>query len=78
MARTTRQRLDAVDAAIEAIESGSQSSTTVLGMTITRANLATLYAQRSELEGLLTAEELTGTPGATRIEIALGGVDDAR
>lgn len=51
---TTTARLEAVQAAIAAVESGQ--SFTIDGVTFTRANLATLYAQEKYLEGKLAKE----------------------
>jgi len=51
---TTTARLEAVQAAIAAVEAGQ--SFTIDGVTFTRANLATLYAQEKYLEGKLAKE----------------------
>ncbi|MBY0263271.1 MAG: hypothetical protein K2Q20_13065 [Phycisphaerales bacterium] len=73
MARTNQEKLDDVDAAIAAIESGGQSYTTPLGTVITRGDLKALYAQRSELEGLLAMAALPGDVPAV-MPIALGRI----
>jgi hypothetical protein len=46
--RTPEDRLESVDAAIQAIEEGGQSYT-INGLTYTRADLETLYAQHEAL-----------------------------
>lgn len=59
MARTTQQQLDAVDAALEKIESENQS-VTILGRTFTRANIADLYRERGRLERKVARESRGG------------------
>ena len=46
---TPAQRLTAVEAAIAAIEGGAQSYS-MDGVSVTRADLATLYTQRQQLD----------------------------
>lgn len=65
MARTTQQQLDAVDAAIAAIEGGAQSFT-VLGRLYQRGQLQTLYAERNRLEQKLQQE----ARGGSRVRLA--------
>ena len=50
----TQARLEAVQTAIAAVEAGQ--SFTLDGVSFTRANLATLYAQEKYLEGKLAKE----------------------
>lgn len=52
---TTAEQLASVQTAITAIEGGAQSVTKD-GMTITRADLATLYTERARLLALTTSE----------------------
>ena len=49
MATVAEQQLASVQAAIAAIESGAQSYS-ILGRTVTRANLKELYAREAHLE----------------------------
>jgi hypothetical protein len=63
--RTTTQQLDAVDAAIAAIESGAQSFT-VLGRLWQKADIGKLYEERGRLKAELTRE----TRGGSRIRLA--------
>lgn len=65
MARTTQQQLDAVDAAITAIEGGAQSFT-VLGRLYQRGDLQKLYAERHRLEQKLQQE----ARGGSRVRLA--------
>lgn len=51
---TTTARLEAVQAAIAAVEAGQ--SFTIDGVSFTRANLATLYKQEQYLENKLAKE----------------------
>lgn len=65
MARTTQQQLDAVDAAIAAIEGGAQSIS-VLGRLYQRGQLRDYYAERQRLEQKLERE----ARGGSRIRLA--------
>lgn len=65
MARTTQQQLDAVDAAIAAIEGGAQSIS-VLGRLYQRGSLQALYDERHRLEQKLVQE----SRGGSRIRLA--------
>jgi len=55
MAKTYAEQLEAVQSAIEAIESGSQSQS-VQGRSIARADLATLYAREKYLRTMVQRE----------------------
>lgn len=71
--RTPQQQLEDVDAAIRAVETGAQQSVTALGVTVTRANLAVLYAERQRLEGVVAAASLPGEVPAM-MPVALGRI----
>lgn len=58
--KTTEERLYSIDEAIYAIENGAQSYN--LGTySVTKANLATLYAEREKLLARLESEQGGGT-----------------
>lgn len=57
--RTTGEQLDAVDLAIERIESENQS-VSILGRSFTRANVADLYVERRRLTRQLARETRGG------------------
>lgn len=59
--KTYTQQLEEVQAAIEAIEGGAQSYS-IAGRSLSRADLATLYARESKLRVLATRETSTN-PG---------------
>ena len=59
MARTLAQQLDAVDAAITAIEEGAQSITAEDGRTFRRGDLKALYRERERLQARINFETKT-------------------
>ncbi len=73
MARTVQQQLEDVDAAIAAIERGSQKFTTPAGVTFERGQLSALYSQRDRLQGEVSLANLPGEVPAM-MPVALGRV----
>lgn len=55
--RTIRERLEAVDKAIEALETVGVKSYNLGTYSVTKQDLASLYAERRELESELAASE---------------------
>lgn len=64
------ERLASVEAAILAIESGAQQYQTGDGRIVQRAQLATLYKERRELEALVASE---AQQGASRRRVRCSG-----
>jgi hypothetical protein len=60
MARTLQQQLDAVDAAIEALETGGHSSYSISGRSVTKLELGALYVERQRLQRLVDREAAGG------------------
>jgi hypothetical protein len=53
---TTQQQLDQLNAAIQAIETGSQEYRTAGGRTVRRGDLAVMYRERQRLEAKLASD----------------------